>query len=64
MAAERYLRLIAGSFVILSLTLGYLYSSYWYGFTAFVGLNLFQSAFTNWCPMITILRKLVVRPSV
>ncbi len=47
MAVERYLRLIAGSFVMISLTLGYLYSSYWYGFTAFVGLNLFQSAFTN-----------------
>ncbi len=63
MTVERYLRLIAGSFVMLSLTLGYLYSFYWYGFTAFVGLNLFQSAFTNWCPMITILRKLGVRPS-
>jgi hypothetical protein len=63
-AVERYLRLIAGSFVMISLTLGYLYSSYWYGFTAFVGLNLFQSAFTNWCAMITILRKLGVRPSV
>jgi hypothetical protein len=64
MAVERYLRLIAGSFVMLSLSLGYLYSSYWYGFTAFVGLNLLQSAFTNWCPMITILRKPGVRPSV
>ena len=64
MAVERYLRLIAGSFVMISLTLGYLYSSYWYGFTAFVGLNLLQSAFTNWCPMITILRKPGVRPSV
>ena len=64
MAVERYLRLIAGSFVMISLTLGYLYSPYWYWFTAFVGLNLFQSAFTNWCPMMTILRKLGVRPSV
>jgi len=63
MAEERYLRLIAGSFLMLSLALGYLYSFYWYGFTAFVGLNLFQSAFTNWCPMITILRKLGVRAS-
>jgi hypothetical protein len=32
----------------------------WFLFTAFVGLNLFQSAFTNWCPMMTILRKLSV----
>lgn len=64
MTEERYLRLIAGFFVMLSLTLGYLYSPYWYWFTAFVGLNLFQSAFTNWCPMMTILQKLGVRPSV
>ena len=64
MTVERYLRLIAGFLVMLSLTLGYLYSSYWYGFTAFVGLNLLQSAFTNWCPMTTILRKPGVRPSV
>ncbi len=64
MTVERYLRLIAGFFVMLSLTLGYLYSPYWYWFTAFVGLNLFQSAFTNWCPMMTILRKLGVRSSV
>ncbi len=64
MTVERYLRLIAGFFVMLSLTLGYLYSPYWYWFTAFVGLNLFQSAFTNWCPMMTILQKLGVRPSV
>lgn len=58
MAAERALRMIAGGFVLLSLALGYYVSPYWYLFTAFVGLNLFQSAFTNWCPMMTILRKL------
>jgi hypothetical protein len=61
MTVERYLRLIAGFIVMLSLALGYLVSPYWYLFTAFVGLNLFQSAFTNWCPMMTILRKLGVR---
>ena len=44
-----------------TLALGYWVSPYWYLFTAFVGLNLFQSAFTNWCPMMTILRKLGVR---
>jgi hypothetical protein len=53
--------MIAGAFVLLTLALGYWVSPYWYLFTAFVGLNLFQSAFTNWCPMMTILRKLGVR---
>ena len=57
MNVERTLRMIAGAFVMLSLDLGYYVSPYWYLFTAFVGLNLFQSAFTNWCPMMTILRK-------
>ena len=61
MTVNRYLRMIAGFFVMLSLLLGYTVSPYWYLFTAFVGLNLFQSAFTNWCPMITILRKLGVK---
>ncbi len=57
MTLERYLRLIAGAFVLASLVLGYWVSPYWFLFTAFVGLNLFQSAFTNWCPMMTFLRK-------
>jgi hypothetical protein len=57
MNVERYLRMIAGFFVLISLTLGYWVSPYWFLFTAFVGLNLFQSAFTNWCPMMTFLRK-------
>lgn len=61
MNVERYLRLIAGAIVMLTLALGYLVSPYWYLFTAFVGLNLFQSAFTNWCPMMTMLRKIGVR---
>jgi DUF2892 family protein len=61
MNVERYLRLIAGFFILLSLALGYWVSQYWFLFTAFVGLNLFQSAFTNWCPMMTILRKVGVR---
>lgn len=60
MNVERYLRLIAGFFVLATLALGYWVSPYWFLFTAFVGLNLFQSAFTNWCPMMTILRKLGV----
>jgi len=57
MTVDRYLRMIAGAFVMLSLALGYWVSPYWYLFTGFVGLNLFQSAFTNWCPMMTIIRK-------
>jgi hypothetical protein len=61
MTVERYLRLIAGFFVMLSVALGYWVSPYWFLFTGFVGLNLFQSAFTNWCPMMTILKKAGVR---
>ena len=57
MNVERFLRMIAGFFVLLSVALGYWVNPYWFLFTAFVGLNLFQSAFTNWCPMMTILRK-------
>jgi len=60
MSIERYLRLIAGFFVMLSVALGYWVNPWWFLFTAFVGLNLFQSAFTNWCPMMTFLRKLGV----
>jgi hypothetical protein len=61
MTIERTLRIIAGLFVLVSLALGHWVSDYWYRFTAFVGLNLFQSGFTNWCPMMTFLRKLGVR---
>lgn len=62
MDINRWLRLIAGIFVIGSLALGAFVSPWWYLLTAFVGLNLFQSAFSNWCPMMTILRKLGARP--
>ncbi len=58
MSLERYLRMIAGLFTLLSLALGYYVNPAWYLFTAFVGLNLFQSAFTEWCPMMIFLRKL------
>ncbi|MEP7337214.1 MAG: DUF2892 domain-containing protein [Acidobacteriota bacterium] len=56
MTVERYLRLIAGSFVLITVLLGVYHSPYWFYFTGFVALNLIQSAFTNWCPMITFLR--------
>ena len=57
MSVERSLRLIAGFFVMLSVALGYWVNPNWFLFTAFVGLNLFQSAFSGWCPMMAILRK-------
>ena len=67
MTVERYVRIIAGAFIMLSLVLAHatgqadLSKLSWLWFTAFVGANLFQSAFTDWCPMMTILRKLGVR---
>lgn len=64
MRMEHIIRAIAGSFVLVSLALGYLVSPYWHYFTAFVGLNLLQSAFTRWCLMETFLTKLgVAQPS-
>ena len=61
MTVERWLRCIAGIFVVVSVLLARYHSLYWLFFTAFVGLNLFQSAFTNWCPMMTILKKAGVK---
>ena len=57
MTVERALRLIAGAFVIASVLLGIYVNANFLWFTLFVGLNLFQSAFTNWCPMMVVLRK-------
>jgi hypothetical protein len=61
MTVERGLRLMAGVVVLLSLVLAVKVSSYWLFLTAFVGLNLLQSAFTNWCPAMVLLRKLGLR---
>ncbi len=61
MTVERYLRLISGFFVMLSLALGYYVHPGWFLFTAFVGLNLFQSGITNWCPAMSLLKKLGVK---
>ena len=58
---ERMLRGIAGTFILLSLLLAYYLSPLWLWFTAFVGLNLLQSSFTNWCPMVWILKKCGVK---
>jgi hypothetical protein len=61
MSIERYVRLIAGVFVMVSVALGYWVHPAFFLFTAFVGANLFQSAFTNWCPAMDMLRKLGVK---
>lgn len=57
MCVERALRLIGGGFVVASVLAGMYVSPYFLWFTLFVGLNLFQSGFTNWCPMMALLRR-------
>jgi hypothetical protein len=61
MTVERGVRLIAGVIVLVSLALAYYFSPYWLWLMAFVGLNLVQSAFTNWCPAMSMLRCLGVK---
>ncbi len=61
MTVNRMLRLIAGFFIFASVLLAHYHSAYWLFFTGFVGLNLLQSAFTDWCPMMALLRRLGVR---
>jgi hypothetical protein len=60
MYIDRMLRIIAGAFILVSVMLAVKVNINWLWFTAFVGLNLFQSGFSNWCPMISILEKLGV----
>jgi hypothetical protein len=57
MTVERGLRLIAGAIVLASVLLGIYVNPLFLWLTAFVGVNLLQSGLTNWCPMMTILRK-------
>jgi hypothetical protein len=61
MTVDEALRAIAGAFILISLALGYWVHPAFYLFTAFVGLNLLQSGFSKWCPMMAILWKLGVR---
>jgi hypothetical protein len=61
MSLERSIRLIAGTFVTVSVVLSYLHNPAWLLFTLFVGLNLFQSALTRWCLMEKLLVRLGVR---
>lgn len=62
MKMEQYIRAIAGTFILVTLILSQVHSPYWLWFTAFVGLNLLQSAFTKFCPMEIILEKLFKIP--
>ena len=66
MSAERIVRIVAGFFILLSLSLGVeasplFVSKYFLFFTAFVGLNLFQSGFSNFCPLTSILAKFGIK---
>ena len=61
MTVDRFIRMIAGVFILASVALAHWVNRNWLFFTAFVGLNLLQSAFTNWCPMMGILRKFGVK---
>ena len=61
MRLDEYLRLIAGVLVLIAVFLGATVHPYWNYFAAFVALNMIQSAFTGWCPMMALLRKLGVR---
>ena len=60
MTVNRLLHIIAGAFILISLALAHYVSPKWLYFTAFVGVNLFQSGFSNWCLLATILKKLGV----
>ena len=62
MTIDRAVLVVAGSFILISLLLAHLYSENWLWFTAFVGVNLLQSAFTGFCPMAMILKKLGIKP--
>ncbi len=63
MKLEPSLRVLAGVVVLGSLGMGYLVSPYWHLLTAFAGLNLLQSGFTGWCPIIPVLRRLGAVPA-
>ena len=62
MTIDRFVMAFAGTMVLLSLVLAQLHSVNWLWFTAFVGINVFQSAFTGFCPLATILKKTGMKP--
>jgi len=61
MNIDRYVMAFAGTMVLVSLALGIWISAYWFWFTAFVGANLLQAAFTGFCPLALVLKKLGAR---
>jgi hypothetical protein len=61
MNIDRIVLAFAGLMILASLLLGYYVSHYWFWFTAFVGANLFQSAFTGVCPVVLLLRRMGVK---
>jgi len=63
MVVNDWIHVFAGSFILISLALGYWVSPYWYLFTAFVGANLLQYGFSKFCPLGVILKKLGVPES-
>jgi len=62
MSIERIVLAVAGLFIMISVALGHYHHPYWLFFTAFVGLNLFQSAFTGFCPMAIMLKMIGKKP--
>lgn len=62
MNVDRMVFAFAGSFILISLVLGHYVHPYWLFFTAFVGLNMLQAAFTGFCPLAIILKKIGFKP--
>ena len=62
MRVEEAVRLVAGVFILISVALGVWVNPWWFAFTAFVGANLLQSAFTKWCPMMSLLKSSILKP--
>lgn len=58
MTIDNAIHVIAGTFIMLSVSLGYFINPWWFAFTFFVGANLFQSGITKWCLMANLLKKL------
>ena len=61
MTVDHYVMAVAGGFIIISVLLAVLHSLYWLYFTSFVGINLFQSAFTGFCPLAIMLKKFGIK---
>ena len=62
MALDRLIFAIAGVFILASIALSQIHHVYWLGFTAFVGINMFQAAFTGFCPLAKMLKAAGIKP--